>query len=78
MGKIIEDKVKDGFHLQFRPQTWEEVRGNEHTVKSLREMLSNRANLIPIFFLDQQVAEKQLLLVLLPKNSDATVLNFLR
>jgi DNA polymerase III subunit gamma/tau len=35
-----EDKVKDGFHLEFRPKTWEEVRGNEHTVKSLREMLS--------------------------------------
>ena len=34
-----EDKVKDGFHLEFRPKTWEEVRGNEHTVKSLREML---------------------------------------
>ena len=34
-----EDKEKDGFHLEFRPKTWEEVRGNEHTVKSLREML---------------------------------------
>lgn len=30
----------DGFHLELRPKTFEEVRGQEHTIKVLKEMLS--------------------------------------
>lgn len=30
----------DGFHLELRPKTFEEVRGQDHTIKVLKEMLS--------------------------------------
>jgi DNA polymerase III gamma/tau subunit len=30
----------DGFHLELRPKTFDEVRGQDHTIKVLKEMLS--------------------------------------
>jgi len=35
-----EDVVKDGFHIELRPKTFDEVIGQEHTIKVLKEMLS--------------------------------------